>query len=490
MTSDVLAVELRGIGSDSDETGAIASYEWFVDNSATPFATTAAASLPTAGLSLGRHTIAFRVRDTEGQVSALQQIDIQVASKTSLESWTFLLYLAGDNGLTPFFNADSALGALYRLQHSRPNAQVSVAVLYDGDVRRGDSIRYLFRPTGQSPSQSVGEVNMGDPQTLIDFVRWGMQQAPASHYYLALADHANALSGIAMDVTAVPPDRLTNTEVRQALGTITDSGNHPIDVLHFDGCLMGLLENAYQMRGLAHYLIASENQAWSAFAYDAYRDAVGPATDPRTFATSVVDRYAQRVEDERDPLPYTLAALDLRQVNPVVAKLNSFADALVVYALSSPEHRTLLSSLRSQAQKFDSNDDHAITDDDEYVDLSHWTSLVAREVQDPAVRQAAQVLIGSLSSLVVYQRQRSAILDQRLISLDHAQGVAIYYPRRASATTYQTYRADLTFAGETHWDEFLAKELVSLGLNPSPLPPGLVAPLPLGSRIYVPLVRR
>jgi hypothetical protein len=81
---------------------------------------------------------------------------------------------------------------------SPPNPNVHVVALYDGDRPGGnDSFRYMMQPDGQFTQEALGEVNMGDPQTLIDFVRWGKQQAPSDHYYLAIADHANALDGIA-----------------------------------------------------------------------------------------------------------------------------------------------------------------------------------------------------------------------------------------------------------------------------------------------------
>ena len=35
----------------------------------------------------------------------------------------------------------------------------------------------------------IGEVNMGDPNTLTDFVKWGLETFPARHTALVLWDH-------------------------------------------------------------------------------------------------------------------------------------------------------------------------------------------------------------------------------------------------------------------------------------------------------------
>jgi len=68
---------------------------------------------------------------------------------------------------------------------------------------------------------------MGDPQTLIDFARWGLAQAPADYTYLALADHATARDGIAWDFTTGRNERLTPGEIRAAMVGITDGGHPP-----------------------------------------------------------------------------------------------------------------------------------------------------------------------------------------------------------------------------------------------------------------------
>ncbi|MEZ4608750.1 MAG: hypothetical protein R2838_00580 [Caldilineaceae bacterium] len=42
-------------------------------------------------------------------------------------------------------------------------------------------------------------MDMGDKETLVDFVTRAMRQFPADHYYLAIENHGNAVQGIAED---------------------------------------------------------------------------------------------------------------------------------------------------------------------------------------------------------------------------------------------------------------------------------------------------
>lgn len=502
-------ITFYGIGSDSDETPDLAALEWLLNGAPTPFATGPTVTLATASLALGRHTISLRARDTEGELSDLVSTTINVspASRSGPARWTFLLYLDGDApNLATYLSRTSPLGALYRLEQAAPHAQVTVAALYDGPLPGGgDSFRYLFRPDGSFSQESLGEVNMGDPQTLVEFVRWGLTQAPADHTYLALADHATALDGIAWDLTSGRNERLTPGEIRSALVAITEGGAYPIDVLHYDGCLMGLLELAYQVRGLARYLVASENLGWSIFAYEQYRALVTPQQTPQGLAEGIAARYAQLVGGAG--YPATVAALDLSQVDATARAIDALAGELLRYALASGENRLRLAQLRSQVQKLDSGADFFLQNEDEYLDLDHWAEVVAAGVSDSGVVAQAEAVRSRLRQLVLRNYATSGSLEAVVgvvgagYDLRNARGVGVYYPPRASVRTYQTYvQGELTFVTDTRWDEYLGAGLAALPFDPRPVEPQPVEPLPLPSgqdldptsrhRVFLPLLWR
>jgi sugar lactone lactonase YvrE len=490
------AVTLVGMGSDSDETSTIAGYGWFLDDEPTPIATTPRATLPTAHLAPGYHTLSFRVRDTEGE-EASQTISLEIGHGTpSAETiWTFLLYLDGDNDTAPFLNQNSELGALYRLAHSAPNPSVRVVALYDGpQVGGGDSIRFVIEPDGRLRQEWLGEVDMGDPQTLINFVAWGKQYAPGDAYYLAIADHANALDGIAWDKTTGQNERLTNADIRHALSVITANGADPLDVLHFDGCLMGLMESAYQVRGLTRYLVASENLAWSVFAYEAYRKAIRPTTSAADLAIGIVDQYAERVGSAN--IPFTIAAIDMNLVDQAVRKIDVLAKGLIRYSLASTANSAVLEDLRQATQTLDSNGDLMLTHDDEYIDLDDWAERIQYNISDSTVQQAAKELRSVLAQLILHERHQSQSYRGAWVDLKNARGIGIYYPVQFSARTYQIYiQGELTFVVDTVWDEFLAAGLAALPFDPSEPQPIPVAPLPFETttpkyHVHLPVLQR
>ena len=108
-------------------------------------------------------------------------------------AWAFMVYLNGDNDLNPF-----TFDAFNKLESVADNSNAHILVLWDR-ASSGDTKRYAVQYDTDlqqlaSYIQNVnywdmGELNMGDPQTLVDFVNWAKANYPADHYALAIVDH-------------------------------------------------------------------------------------------------------------------------------------------------------------------------------------------------------------------------------------------------------------------------------------------------------------
>ncbi len=106
-----------------------------------------------------------------------------------------------------------------------------------------------------------GETNMGDPQTLSDFIDFCKTNFPADNYALTLSDHGRGYAGFCYDYHAPHPympyalgDCLTVPELESAL-----SGGNEVDVLMLDTCLGGSFEVAWQLMGEVSYMVAGES---------------------------------------------------------------------------------------------------------------------------------------------------------------------------------------------------------------------------------------
>ena len=93
---------------------------------------------------------------------------------------------------------------------------------FNGDGNWTDTRRFLLQRdndlnTISSPYQSIGEADMSDPQTLVDFVTWGIQEFPADKYVLIMSDHGMGWPGGWTDPEPRTAVR-SNIPLAQALG--------------------------------------------------------------------------------------------------------------------------------------------------------------------------------------------------------------------------------------------------------------------------------
>src|SRR5581483_9715875 len=98
--------------------------------------------------------------------------------------WTFLVYMAGNNSLTEAASDD--LGEMRKVGSSD-----AVKVLAFVKQESGPA-RHIVVGTSEATDvveALAGDVDSGNPQTVVDFVRWGVAKAPAEKYALVLWNH-------------------------------------------------------------------------------------------------------------------------------------------------------------------------------------------------------------------------------------------------------------------------------------------------------------
>ncbi|RRR69926.1 MAG: hypothetical protein EI684_14310, partial [Candidatus Viridilinea halotolerans] len=224
---------------------------------------------------LGRDALVSRF--AIGAARAEAQID-------PVADWTLMFYIAGDNQ-----DIASFLHEKQRELQAAARDNLRILVLSDGPLLN-DSMRYLVEANGIYQDGvnrwPMGELNMGDPATLSDFIAWGQSNYPANHYYLNIANHGGGTTGIAWDETS-QHDMLTIDQLRSALREGTANGLVRIDLLHLDACLMGMFEVAFDVAEFADYVVASQNLGWSLFAFGEYAQAAGANPSPRQLAAEV-----------------------------------------------------------------------------------------------------------------------------------------------------------------------------------------------------------
>ncbi|MCE7741720.1 MAG: hypothetical protein GOP50_04620, partial [Candidatus Heimdallarchaeota archaeon] len=178
------------------------------------------------------------------------------------KDWTVLIYMCGDNNLEFF-----ALEDLNEMEAAGgTTADVNIVAMIDRcefDYETpeypndwSEARYYTIEGDGNinsftSPMNvSLGEVNMGEAQTLDDFIDWGLTNYPSDKTALILWDHGGGLDGVCWDEDN-GHDNLLVDEISTALD------GYYFDFLGFDACVMGQFEVMYELKDYCEIYTAS-----------------------------------------------------------------------------------------------------------------------------------------------------------------------------------------------------------------------------------------
>ncbi|MBN8635878.1 MAG: hypothetical protein J0M07_11190 [Anaerolineae bacterium] len=273
----------------------------------------------------------------------------------------------------------------------------------------------------QTPVAELGEVDMGDPQALFDFIGWAVTTYPAEHYMLVIGSHGGGWRGIGPDDGSAEPSMLELPEIVAALAAAQEAlGVDRFDIVGFDACLMGVTDVAVALEPFADYVLFSQevipSNGWEYFNsitamqqnpdWDAFQ--VGAA-----FVDTYMDYYA-------GPGERTKVGLSLVETVGLPNLLASLSDFSAVVGTDTAALLSALGTARNNSQIFGASlGDRA--DIYSYVDLRdfmNWFSLQTSITED--AYSAAQAVIAAYDSTVVYSRADSF--------LPGGNGLAIYLP--------------------------------------------------------------
>jgi len=374
-------------------------------------------------------------------------------SHAQAAEWTILVYLDADNDLE-----SAGIDDFLEMATVGSNNDINIILQFDrvngydtsyGDWKTTKRFRVTrgMTPTAANAISDIGEANMGDPDTLEDFINWGTSAYPANNYALVMWNHGGGwrdnvarakllsrrdalqaqaarepseqlrreLADIERELREKPPqflkgvcwdetngnDYLENREVRQAM----DAATQDVDLLGYDACLMGMIEVAYEARNTGPGVMvgSEETEPGDGWPYDTFLQdlANNPTATPAQLATYIVDRYYASYNGE------TQSAIDLTRMDALATAVSAFATAMT----------------------------------------NNWQSG-----PNTAITTAATAVVAALDTAIIHSRAGS--------TFPGANGLAIYFPSGAVNASY--IPSIIQFANGT-WDEFLAAYAANMG---------------------------
>jgi hypothetical protein len=378
--------------------------------------------------------------------------------RNEFAEWTVMVYLDGDNNLETYgiqdLNEMEMVGSTTDVNIVVQIDRIPYSVLaenhqeYTDDTSNGNwtTTRRYYITKDLNPDKisspligDLGELNMGDPTTLIDFTDWAITNYPAKKYLLVIWNHgggfrapgSNLTKDIAWDDTN-GGDKITMSELEDALSAITAQLGGKVDILGMDACFMAMTEVAYQIKDYADLLVSSEesepNEGWP---YDTILSQLvsNPFMSSEELATDIVDKYIYSYPFSN----VTQSAIDLSYVDTLASQLSNLALAIMSDSLI-PKSKYILAAASSQHYG-----DYDFTD---LYDLCNNLLIYSNSL---SVKNMVLSIQQTLDLAVIKSGYSG-------VEVSRSRGLSIYFP----FYYYDNYYDYTNFSQDTSWDEMLS----------------------------------
>lgn len=369
--------------------------------------------------------------------------------------WLVMLFLGADDDLSPF--GQNLLEEATRVGSSdRVKLVAELNPTVDAQTLRGSILR------GRRELKQIG-ITDGSVSSIAGFIDDSKKQFKAKHRALILWDHGNGWQNVHVFNKVLEPKKKLFVK---DLGGVLNQGRN-IAVVGFDACLMAMIEIAFQLRGRAQFMVASQHllPAERGWPYEALLRALttNPGMDATELVTTMIDTFAGSYNGASDPVALSALRLTVDKIESAVNALDQLSGALLSAIDTSDarqaDARDKIILARQHTQSFGNTD---------YIDIiSFCEEIQERFSEDKQICSAVQNVKSAVAELVVRQTRSGAP------SVARANGVSIYFPQtypatpppadkaaigdpneRRGSTIAESY-AQLDFARACRWSTFL-----------------------------------
>ena len=319
-------------------------------------------------------------------------------------SWAVYWYLCGSDLETNWGAATTDLVELMEVQlpeNVNIVIQTGGAAVWQNDYMDPSKVqRWLYNHEGLFLVEEAPMVNMGDAQTLYEFLHFANSNYPADKVAVTFWNHGGgSVSGAAFD-ELYGYDSLNLAEMYQAFDAVwpANTADPALELVGFDTCLMATVDVAAAFQPFARYLVASEEvEPGNGWLYSGWAGALAanPSMDGKDLGIAICDTYYQGCEAAGTHEQTTLSLTDLTKLTPLLEAYETFGEEAFVAATEDPGFFAQLGRAASQTENYGGN-----TREQGYtnmVDLGH----LAR--QTAWMLPSAEGVSNALADCVVYQ---------------------------------------------------------------------------------------
>jgi predicted dinucleotide-binding enzyme len=349
------------------------------------------------------------------------------------KEWTYMIFMNADNNLDPF--ADEDFGEMMKVGSSDWLNIVTVT-----DREQGPAALHYIEKGKNTKIRELGEIDMGDYKTLVQYAKELFAAYPARHYAISLWNHGSGwkhgakpiVKGISYDDQS--GNHITTPELGLAARQIKAALGRNLDLLTMDACLMQMMEVAWEVQPCVDFVVASEElEPGNGYPYDAHMAGLKATTTPRDFARHMVASFQKAynggVYGKEDT---TQSALDCARLPALKDALDGLAKASMAGSFA-PQFKKAL----DQVQKFDYRTN---------IDLGHLVALLKAAIPAPEFQTAVTKVDQAYKATIVANATTGD-------AMKNATGLAIYFP--ATSGSFSAEYLKLAFAKASQWDEMV-----------------------------------
>lgn len=337
-------------------------------------------------------------------------------AESDSENWTIMIYMNGTDLESLGGEATANLSSL--LSVVLPGT-VNV-ILYTGGTLEWqneiiDSAHnqiYLVEDQQLVLLESFEKRNMGETDTLADFITYAQTNYPADKKALLFWNHgAGSIGGVCVD-EYFNYDGLVLTEMADAFEASFDG--QKFNLIGYDACLMATVEMASVLEPYAKYMVASEEiEPGGGWNYEYWCGALAdnPAMTGEALGIAITDGYYQKYLNTENEGIVTCSVVDLSQIPVLEEMLGEYAERLNS-DIDAPEAMNRIARSRQHTLSYGEMPGTVPPD---MVDLYDFVDL-----QKDTSPQLAADLMRAIEDAVVYEVKGSQQM--------YSYGLAIYFP--------------------------------------------------------------
>lgn len=326
------------------------------------------------------------------------------ASDAGDDSWAVYWYLCGSDLETTGGFATIDLSEMMEVQlpeNVNVVIQTGGAAVWQNEYMDPSKLqRWLYNSEGLQLLEEQETANMGDAQTLYEFLSFADENYPADKVAVTFWNHGGgSVAGAAFDELH-GLDSLDLSEMYQAFDAVwpADMQNPALELVGFYTCLMATVDVASVFQNFARYLVASEEvEPGNGWLYSGWLGqlADNPAMNGEELGIAICDTYYEGCEAVGTQDQTTLSVTDLTKLAPLLEAYESFGEEAFAAAAEDPGFFAELGRAAAQSENYGGN-----TREQGYtnmVDLGHLARQTAELVP------SAQKVCDALEECVLYR---------------------------------------------------------------------------------------